>query len=163
MSLIRHDRRVAWPAEPTWADDRIDRIFRGMVRDLFAGGALVGRLADEPASVLHIEEFVDDGICVIRAELPGIDPEKDVEITVADGVLHLVAHREERSEDKQGDSYRTEFRYGSFERHLRLPDGATEADVKASYTDGILEVRVPLPKRPEAVEPEVTKVAIERG
>jgi HSP20 family molecular chaperone IbpA len=34
----------------------------------------------------------------------------------------------------------------SFERRIRLPEGATEADVKASYKHGILEIRVPVSK-----------------
>ena len=96
---------------------------------------------------------------MIRAELPGIDPDKDVEITVADGVLRLAAKREEHSEESRPDSYHSEFRYGSFERHLRLPAGAREADVKASYKDGILEVRVPMPKT--LPDTEITQVPVE--
>lgn len=157
MSLIR--LRSLWPVEPTWTDERIDRMFHTMIRDLFAGGAVASPLLDEPPSTLRIEEFLEDDVAVIRAELPGIDPEKDVEITVTDGVLHLSARREERAEEKRPDSYRSEFRYGSFERHLRLPEGTTEADVKASYKDGILEVRVPMPT--PLPEPAVTKVPIE--
>jgi HSP20 family protein len=83
---------------------------------------------------------------VVRAELPGIDPEKDVEITVDNGVLTITAERrEEKVEGEEGTSgYRSEFRYGSYRRSMTLPTGATEDDVKATYTDGILEVRVPI-------------------
>lgn len=161
MSLTRHERRAMWPMEPTWTDERMDRIFRSMVRDLFAGGAVASRLLDEPPATLRLEEYLEDGVCVIRTELPGIDPDKDVDITVADGVLHLAAKREERAEESRPDGYRSEFRYGAFERHLRLPDGATDADVKASYKDGILEVRVPMPTSPS--EPEITKVPVEHA
>jgi HSP20 family protein len=67
-----------------------------------------------------------------------------VEITVSDHVLHVRAERrsEEVTEHKRG--YRSEFRYGAFERAVRLPVGATEQDVTATYTDGILEVRLPI-------------------
>ena len=93
---------------------------------------------------LKVEEFREDGQLVVRAEIPGIDPDKDVEITVSDDILNLRAERrsESRTEDKAG--YRSEFHYGSFSRSLRLPAGATEADIKATYTDGILEVRIPI-------------------
>jgi len=93
---------------------------------------------------MRVEEFQDDGHLVVRAEMPGIDPDKDVEITVEDHVLHLRAERrsETTTEDKKG--YRSEFHYGSFARSIRLPVGATEEDVTATYTDGILEVRVPV-------------------
>ncbi len=87
---------------------------------------------------MRIEDYQDEGRYVIRAELPGIDPEKDVEITVADGVLTVQAER--REETKEGK--RSEFRYGSFTRTCRLPDGADESDVAATYKDGILEVSV---------------------
>lgn len=110
------------------------------------------RLAEFPESFrdlmedtgLKVEEFEEDGQLVVRAELPGIDPDEDVEITMSDHMLRLHAHRrtEERTEDKKG--YRSEFRYGSFSRTLRLPPEASESDVTATYTDGILEVRIPV-------------------
>jgi HSP20 family protein len=98
-------------------------------------------------SDMKVEEFRDGETLVVRAEMPGIDPEKDVEITVSDGMLHLSAerHSETKTEDKKG--YRSEFRYGSFSRSVRLPAGAGEDDVKAAYTDGILEVRIPIDER----------------
>jgi len=142
MALIKRER--TWPLEPvTMTDEWVDRVFRDMFRDFFTGSALLDRFAGG-GSLIRLEECVDGDTCVIRAELPGIDPDKDVEITVSEGVLHLKAHREYKAEESKPVSYRSEFRYGSFERAIRLPDGATEADVKASYQDGILEVRVPV-------------------
>jgi HSP20 family protein len=110
-------------------------------------------------STLKVEEFEDDGELVVRAEMPGIDPDEDVEITLSDHVLHLRAERrsETKSEDKK--SFRSEFRYGSFSRRVQLPAGATEEDVHASYTDGILEVRVPIDRS----EAEKRKIAVQRG
>ena len=98
----------------------------------------------EAGSELKVEEYEEDGHLVIRAEMPGIDPDKDVEVTVSDNMLHLRAERrsETKTEDKKG--FHSEFRYGSFSRSLRLPAGATEADIEASYTDGILEVHIPI-------------------
>lgn len=158
MSLIKREHR-AWPLEPTWTDERVDRMFRDMFRDFFSGGPLMERFFDGQSGLMRLEEYVDDDGCVIRAELPGVDPDKDVDITVAEGMLHLRAHREERSEEEQPNSYRSEFRYGSFERSIRLPEGATETDVRATYKDGILEVRVPITK----VQVQATKVPIEHA
>jgi HSP20 family protein len=103
----------------------------------------------DAGNLLRVDEFQEDGTRVIKAELPGIDPEHDVEVTVDNGVLHITAeHRqEEKVEDKE--YYRRELRYGSFRRDLPLPEGVTEADVKATYKDGLLEIRVPLPKEVE--------------
>jgi len=76
----------------------------------------------------------------VRAELAGIDPEKDVEVTVGSGYLTIHA---ERSETTQG-KHRSEFRYGSFSRSLALPANADEDDVTANYRDGILTVSIAL-------------------
>ena len=112
---------------------------------------------DWDASWLKLEEFIDDKTLVIRAELPGIDPEKDVELTVADGMLHIRAEREEKSEHKEKDSYRSEFRYGSFARDVPLPTGTQADEIAASYKDGMLEVRVPVADETKSA---ATKVAI---
>ncbi len=109
---------------------------------------------------LRVEEFTDAGTLVVRAELAGIDPDKDVEVTVTGGMLHIRAERTEKTQDTSKDGYRSEFRYGTFERDVLLPEGVTAGDVAASYTDGILEVRVPMP---EPAKPEATKVAVTHG
>ena len=87
-------------------------------------------------------DLCDGDTLVVRAEMPGIDPDKDVEITVSDGMLQLSAERRSETKTEAKKSYRSEFRYGSFSRSVRLPAGACEEAVKASYTDGILEVRI---------------------
>ncbi len=89
---------------------------------------------------MRVEDFVRDGSYVIRAELPGIDPEKDVEVTVADGVLTIKAERREERADK----HHSEFHYGTLSRSVTLPAGADEEHVEAIYGHGILEVTVKL-------------------
>ena len=108
----------------------------------FAGGQL-----------MRVEDYVSEGQYVVRAELPGIDPEKDVEITVDDGVLTVKAERQEEKKE----SGRSEFRYGSFTRSVTLPSGADQENVAASYRDGILEVRTPIK---EATKAEPKRIAI---
>lgn len=144
MSLIHRNRSdVDWP-------------------DLFGA-----RMFDVPAtwkdlfddSDMKVEEFRDGDTLVVRAEMPGIDPDNDVEITVADGMLHLSAERryETKTEDQKG--YRSEFRYGSFSRSVRLPAGAGDDDVKATYDNGILEVRIPIDESSNGAK----KIPISRG
>lgn len=110
--------------------------------------------------LIRVDEYRDEDTQVIRAELPGIDPDKDVELTVLDGTLRIEAQRrvEEKSEDK--GYTRHELRYGSFTRTLPLPDGASEADITATYKDGILEIRVPVA---EPTRPEPTKISISKS
>ncbi len=105
--------------------------------------------------IIRCEEFVEDGRYVVRAQLPGIDPDKDVEVTVADGALTIHAERRETHKDQ----HRSEFVYGELTRTVRLPKGADENAVTATYRDGILEVTVAI--TPE--EAQAKKVPIAHG
>ena len=87
---------------------------------------------------MRVEDYVKDGHYVVRAELPGVDPEKDIEVTVSKGVLTISATRHEESEGK----HRSEFHYGTFARSVTLPAGADEDHIRASYDHGVLEVAV---------------------
>ena len=100
------------------------------------------------AQPIRVEEYIEGERYLVRAELAGIDPEKDVEVTVGSGYLTIHA---ERSETTQG-KHRSEFRYGSFSRSLALPANADEDDVTANYRDGILTISVGLktPRRRRA-------------
>jgi len=113
---------------------------------------------EEGDTTIRVDEYQDNGTRVIRAEMPGIDPEKDVEVTVSDGMLHISAQRmaEEKSETKH--YAHRELRYGSFSRDLPLPEGCDAADVKATYKNGILEFRIPVPVA-KKVEPKKIPVA----
>jgi HSP20 family protein len=100
------------------------------------------------AHLIRLEDEMQDDHYLLRAELPGIDPAKDVDITVQDGELFIKAERSEKKESKG----RSEFSYGSFTRSVSLPAGANEDDIKATYDKGILTVSVAVP--PEAVSNE---------
>lgn len=95
------------------------------------------------ADRIRVEEYRDDGSLVVRAELPGMDPDKDIQVTVTDGILGIHAHREAREEAKEEGRFRSEFHYGSFTRRVPLPEGTSEEAVEATYHDGVLEVRFP--------------------
>ncbi len=106
-----------------------------------------------------VESFVDGDNLTIRIELPGVDPE-DVDVKVAGGVLTVKGTREEKHEARKRDFFRREFRYGSFDRAIILPEGMKAEDLKATYRDGVLELTAPMPK--EALPKEV-KVQIQTG
>ncbi|GIJ80950.1 HSP20 family protein [Micromonospora phaseoli] len=109
----------------------------------FRGGALApfdwANLSLFPllAQGIRVEDYLADDQYVIRAEMPGVDPAKDVRITVADGELRLdVARKESTHLDKT----RSEFHYGTFFRMIPLPRGVVEKSITARYVDGILEI-----------------------
>lgn len=106
-----------------------------------------------------IDVFRKNGELITRLELPGIDPAKDVTVTVEDGDLVIRGERKKSEEVKEKDYYRMETTYGAFERRTSLPEGVEESDVKAEYHDGLLEVHVPAPK--ETIEaPKVKSIPI---
>lgn len=97
--------------------------------------------------LIRVEDNVTDERYTVRAEIPGLDPEKDVQVTVADNMLTIRAER--KVEEKTAN--RTEFRYGTLRRTVRLPDNADTTAITAVYDKGILEVTVPLSAEAPAV------------
>ena len=104
-----------------------------------------------------IDVFERDNRLVTRVDLPGMKKE-DVSVEVTDGHLALSGERKREKEEKKDNFYRSEREYGSFYRAVPLPEGVKLEDVKATFSDGVLEVSVPLPAKPEA---NVRKVQIE--
>jgi HSP20 family protein len=104
---------------------------------------------------IRIEDFVEDDTYVLRADLPGIDPEEDVEISLEGDVLTIKGERREEVKERN----RRELRYGSFVRSIQLPGHAREGDVTASYADGVLEVRVPR----DAGSPQQVRIPVQRA
>lgn len=104
---------------------------------------------EEPEKWLLVEEIQDEGALIVRVELPDIDPAKDLKVSVSDAMLHISAKREVKSEHAGHHVYHSEFRYGEFSRHLPLPSGIDSEAIKATYKDGILDVRIPWPAEVE--------------
>lgn len=97
---------------------------------------------------LPLEEHQEQGWFEVRAEIPGIDPASDVEITAGDSELLIKAQRVPRT-DTTGLS---EFRYGDFARSVSLPNNANPLDITTTYDRGILTVWVPLSGTGPAIE-----------
>ena len=108
---------------------------------------------------IRVEEYVEQGTLVVRADLPGIDPDKDVNVSVSNGMLRIKAERQESRKSESAAGYRSEVHYGTLSRVMPLPSGVSEKDVTATYADGVLEVRLPLPTADEATH----TVPIQRG
>jgi HSP20 family protein len=126
--------------------------------DLWAGLAPFGAIG-WPFRDIKVEEFIDGDNLVIRAELPGVDPDRDIDVSVDNGVLTIAAERQESNREKVEKGYRSEFHYGSFVRQVRLPAGTSAEVVSAAYKDGVLEIRMPKPT-PEAAS---RRIQIQRG
>jgi HSP20 family protein len=101
----------------------------------------------------RVEDYTENGNYMIRAELPGLDPAKDIDVTVESGMLTI---RAERREESKQDRH-SEFKYGSLTRSVTLPEGANPDQVTARYDKGILTVTIPVP---DEAKPAARKIAV---
>ena len=92
-----------------------------------------------------VDVWETDNELVLSFDLPGI-PEDQISVELDDNVLTVSGQRE-RAEEQSGDRfYRYERRFGTFSRSVTLPAGVNEDSIKADYSNGVLEVRVPKPE-----------------
>ena len=87
-----------------------------------------------------------DGITV-KAELPGVE-QKDVAVTMQDGMLVIKGEKESEKEEKDKRHHRVERTYGAFSRALRLPAAVDGSKATAEFKNGVVTIK--LPKAPEA-------------
>lgn len=90
----------------------------------------------------------DDSL-VVRMDLPGMSTD-DIEVRMERDALIVEGEREQTREREDADYYLAERSYGRFYRRVPLWDGASPDEVDAQFRDGVLEVRVPLPKERQA-------------
>jgi HSP20 family protein len=129
----------------------MDRMF-----DHFFDG-FPGRAGNGPgtmAPAIDLDET--DKEMVVTAELPGVT-DKDIEVSLAGDVLTIKGEKKTETEEKKGDSYYTERRYGSFARSLRLPFEVKDEQVHAKFKDGVLTVRLP---KPAEIQSQVRRIDV---
>ena len=124
----------------------IERDFDVVTRRMFGPDALPLRAAQGTGGAgwrPAVDVLTRGEDLVVRAELPGLDPQKDVEISYHDGMLTI---RGERRQEQRTDGeryFRLETTYGSFERSIPLPEGVNADAITATHKDGVLEIVVP--------------------
>ena len=107
-----------------------------------------------------VDVMTKDGKLITRVDLPGMNKE-DVKVEVADGVLKLSGERKKELKEEKDNYYREEREYGSFCRTVPLPKGVKSEEVKAIFTNGVLEVTVPMPAA--AIEAKPKTIAVTDG
>lgn len=104
----------------------------------------------------QIDEMEDEKGFHIKVDLPGMD-EKDVEITVSDGLLTIKGEKKREEEQKDKDFYRKERSFGSFRRTLTIPADVNEAKIEASFKKGVLSIDLP---KSEEAKKKVKRIAV---
>lgn len=117
----------------------------GLMRPGLGGGMGLGGIG-EGMSLWQpqIDLFEKDGNIVVRADLPGVQKDQ-VQLRLEDDILYVSGERkDERKEEREG-YFHSERSYGSFQRAIQLPTGVDPDQVQASFDNGVLEVKVPMP------------------
>ncbi len=146
------------PRRPFMGLTRWDRDMESMMEDFFGRGWrpwwperwFKTEGAELIAPVLDLYEEKDD--IVVKAEIPGIDKD-NIEVNLGDHTLTIKGEKKKEEETKEENYYRSERSYGAFLRTIELPKDVHADKVKATFKNGVLEVR--LPKTEEAKAKEV--------
>jgi HSP20 family protein len=140
-----HDPFVAFRRE-------VDRMFD----DFFYGGPFGFRpwLAASVSPTIDVSDGENE--LVVTAELPGLD-EKDFEVTLAGDVLTIKGEKKVENDNRNGNTYYVERRFGSFSRSVQLPFEAGDQQVEAKYDKGVLTIRVP---KPAEVQRQVRRIEV---
>ena len=104
-----------------------------------------GKTGETAAWRPAIEVKREPGKVVIHAELPGLKKE-NVKVAITGDLLEIEGERKLETEEKRNGYVHSERNYGKFYRAIALPEGANAEKATAEFTDGVLEIAVPVPE-----------------
>lgn len=103
-----------------------------------------------------LDMYDEEHEIVVKAELPGIGKD-DVEVNLSGSTLTIKGEKKREEEIKKTNYLRSEREYGSIFRSLELPAEVKAEEVKASFKDGVLEIRLP---KSEAAKKKAVRVTV---
>jgi len=117
----------------------------------------LGNSSTEVAYIPAVDVFEEKDRFVVKADLPGVNPD-EIEVTAEKGVLSLHGQRKAEKREKADGYERIERVTGSFTRRFALPENVQADAIKATYTNGVLEVSIP--KQPEVA---AKRIAVQKA
>ena len=114
----------------------------------FMNNLLEGNGRTNQAWVPALDVWETESDIVYAVDLPGI-PEDKISVELDDGALTITGERERTQEESNERFYRFERRHGTFSRTFAVPQGVSEDDISADFTNGVLEVHVKKPEQPK--------------
>lgn len=127
---------------------------RNVFDKIFDDMSMTSLLSDDKTFVPVFDISENEKEYSVVAELPGID-EKDIEVTMLDGVLTIKGEKKQEQEEKDETYHRVERRYGSFHRSFRLPEKVEAEKIDATFKDGILRLTMPKSQKREVKKIEI--------
>jgi HSP20 family protein len=104
-----------------------------------------------------VDIYEEEKEVVVKAELPGMK-KADLDINISDDIITISGEKKAEEKVAKKNYYRLERSYGSFTRKLRLPVATVSDKAKATFSEGILEIRIP---KTEEAQAKVKKVRVE--
>lgn len=155
-----------WGGLRRWEEDRpflafrheMDRLFDDFWRGVSHPSILSdGRDVGEVTALVDATE--DEKAYHVAVELPGMS-EKDVEVSLSDGLLTIHGEKRQEQEEKGKDYYRKERVFGAFRRSLPIPGEVDESKIGASFKNGVLTVDLP---KSEEAQKKVKRIDVKAG
>ena len=126
--------------------ERLHRQIDQIVGDTFSApqASNQGGVANERAAawIPSVDIHEEPGQFIVQADLPGVQP-KDISVTADNGVLTLSGQRRAEQREQQKGCSRLERVEGTFLRRFTLPEDVKTDDIRAHYSNGVLEVSIP--------------------
>lgn len=79
---------------------------------------------------------------IVRADLPGMT-KKDIDIALQENVLTIQGEKKRKKKVRGENFYLTERSFGRFQQSFTLPVAVEQDKVEASFTHGVLSIRLP--------------------
>lgn len=158
MAKRKKESKALMPRGSFFELDRWERDMERMMEEFFGRGRRSwwpyrwprGNGQEITLPAIDLYEDADD--IVVKAELPGLSKD-DIEVKLSDHLLTIKGEKKREQESKGERYYRSERSYGSFVRNLQLPKEVHSDKAKASFKNGVLEIR--MPKTEEAKSKEI--------
>ncbi len=139
--------------------ERMEDMFEDFFRRPFGRSFWPGmpRMFEEIEPTPHVDIFEEGDNIVVKSELPGMSKD-DIEVNITDKAITLSGEKKKEEKVEKKNYYRLERSYGSFKRSFALPAEVQTDKAKASFKDGVLEVRIP---KTEAAKKKTQRIKIE--
>ncbi len=157
MAAKEKETKAVAPWKPLFALPRWERDIDRMMDDLFARRMRPWwperwfRAWDDEVIEPALDIYEEKDEIIVKAELPGMDKD-EIEVDISDSELILKGEKKKEEKIEEKDYYRCERSYGAFRRSVELPTDVQANKIKASFKNGILEVRLPKTEKAKAKE-----------
>jgi len=128
--------------------EEMDRLFedyfsRGWMRPFRWEWPSLGEMAKPfEGKMPKVDVIERDDEVVVKAELPGVD-KKDLDVSVTENSVTIKGTTSHEEKEEKGDYYRCEISRGAYARTVTLPSYVDADKAKASFKDGVLELKLP--------------------